>query len=190
MRRPFERGATIAEFVLAVSLIFVPLLLGTMVVGVNLSRSIQITQLNRDAGHMFARGVDFAQTANRDLLTMLAGSLDLTSAGKSVVIFSQMLKVDCTSCANRNRLVFTRRIVVGNSTLRTSAYGTPSGVGSDGNVSNYLNSSGARVTGFDPAMMTVSLGETVYVVEGYYRSSELDLPGFMTGTGVSAKGVF
>lgn len=55
---------------------------------------------------------------------------------------------------------------------------------------NYLTNPLAVTTTFDPAVMTLGEGEIAYVAETYYRSSELDLPGFMTGTGVFARGIF
>ncbi len=182
-------GSAIVEFVLAAALIYTPLILGTMVIGMNLIRAIQVTQLNRDAGHMFARGVDFSLAGNQQMLQYLAGGLDLTPAGKSVVILSQIVKVDCASCANKNVAVIMRQIVLGNSSLRSSLYGSPV-TGPGGMVENYENNLGARAVNFDGAVMGMNPGEMAYVAEAFYRSSELDLPGFMTSTGVAARGVF
>lgn len=186
---PGKRGSAIIEFVLAAALIYTPLILGTIVIGMNLIRAIQVTQLNRDAGHMFARGVDFTLAANQQILQHLAGGLDLTPGGKSVVILSQIVKVDCGSCANKNVAVFMRQIVLGNSALRASRFGTPPTI-SGGTVENYDSNLAARTVNFDPAVMPMQTGEMAYVAEAYYRSSELDLPGFMTSTGVSARGIF
>lgn len=182
-------GSAIVEFVLAAALIYTPLILGTMVIGMNLIRAIQVTQLNRDAGHMFARGVDFSLVANQQMLQYLAGGLDLTPAGKSVLILSQIVKVDCASCANKNVAVIMRQIVLGNASLRSSLYGSPV-TGAGGMVENYENNLGARAVNFDGAVMGMNPGEMAYVAEAFYRSTELDLPGFMTSTGVSARGVF
>ena len=188
-----SRGTAIVEFVLAATFIYTPLILGTMLVGVNIIRAIQVTQVNRDAGHMFARGVDFSATVNQSMLAYVASGLNLTSDGKSVVNLSAILKVgpkECpTGCANLGKTVFTRQIRLGNTALRASAYGTPA-VNGSGAVVNYLTSSAAVTTTFDPAVMTLSDGEIAYVAETYYSSSELDLPGFMTGTGVFARGIF
>lgn len=185
-------GAVIIEFVLAAALIYTPLILGTMVIGMNLIRAIQVTQVNRDAGHMFARGVDFSLPANQAILQHLAGGLELTPSGKSVVILSQIMRVDCPgppACANHGMAVFVRQIVLGNASLRTSQYGTPV-TGSGGMVSDYMTDPAARATGLYPAVMDMQMGETAYVAEAFYRSSELDLPGFMTSTGVSVRGIF
>jgi hypothetical protein len=187
-----RRGTILVEFVLSVALILTPLILGTMMIGMNILRSLQVTQLNRDAGHMYARGVDFAVSSNAAILTQLAGGLNLSSGGKSVVILSTMLKVgtgDCTGCANLGKLVFVRQITIGNPALHSSAYGRPT-VDSNDNVTNYLTSSSAVATGFDPTVMALNASETVYVAESFYRSSELDLPGFVTNSGVFARGIF
>lgn len=192
MRRQGRGGAAIVEFVLAAALIYTPLILGTIVIGMNLIRAIQLTQLNRDAGHMFARGVDFAVPANQAILQQLATGLDLTPGGKSVVILSQIMRVDCPgppACANHGVAVFVRQIVLGNSTLRTSRYGTPPTV-AGGMVPNYQTNPAARTVNFHPSVMDMQMGETAYVAEAYYRSTELELPGFMTNTGVAARGIF
>jgi|DewCreStandDraft_4_1066084.scaffolds.fasta_scaffold04897_2 hypothetical protein len=191
-RKRSRGGAAIVEFVLAAALIYTPLILGTIVIGMNLIRAIQLTQLNRDAGHMFARGVDFSVPANQAILQHLAGGLDLTPTGKSVVILSQIMRVDCPgppACANHGLAVFVRQIVLGNSSLRPSRYGTPPTI-AGGMVPNYQTNTAARTVNFYPSVMDMQLGETAYVAEAYYRSSELDLPGFMTSTGVAARGIF
>ncbi len=187
-----REGAVIIEFVLSAALIYTPLILGTMVIGMNLIRAIQVTQVNRDAGHMFARGVDFSVPANQAILQHLAGGLDLTPSGKSVMILSQIMRVDCPgppACANHGMAVFVRQIVLGNSSLRSSRYGTPL-TGPGGMVTEYQTNPAARTSNFYPSVMDMQIGETAYVAETYYRSSELDLPGFMTSTGVSARGIF
>jgi len=185
-------GAVIIEFVLAAALIYTPLILGTMVIGMNLIRAIQVTQVNRDAGHMFARGIDFSVPANQAILQHLAGGLDLTPSGKSVVILSQIMRVDCPgppACANHGVAVFVRQIVLGNGSLRASRYGTPP-TGSGGMVPNYMTNPAARTSNFHPAVMDMQMGETAYVAEAFYNSTELNLPGFMTNTGVAARGIF
>lgn len=188
-KRRRRGGAAVVEFVLAAALIYTPLILGTMVIGMNIVRSIQVTQVNRDAGHMFARGVDFSSAANQAILNQLAGGLDLSASGKTVVILTQIIKVDCASCTNKNIAVIMRQIKVGNTALRASAYGNPV-TGSGGTVANYENNTAARAVNFEPQVMTMQPGDMAYVAESYYRSTELDLPGFMTNTGVAARGIF
>ena len=68
------------EFCL-ISVVWVPLLLGTVSLGFDLIRAIQVSQVCRDAGHMWAYGVDFRQTQNQGLLANLAKPLNVVSGG-------------------------------------------------------------------------------------------------------------
>ena len=105
-----ERGSSAVEASFGL-LILMPLLMGTSVVGINLLRAMQVTQFCRDAGHMFAYGVDFSQAGNQTLLTHLAQGLNMqASGGNGVVIFSTVTFVgpnDCTGAglsANTHQL--------------------------------------------------------------------------------------
>ena len=60
MKKQNSRGVSTIEFAFSM-LVMVPLLLGTGVTGINMIRSLQTVQLARDAGHMYARGVNFTQ---------------------------------------------------------------------------------------------------------------------------------
>src|SRR5450432_3164442 len=82
-------GAATVEFAL-ILLVLVPLLLGTGVVGVNMIRTLQTVQLARDAGHMYARGVDFSQPGNVTILMDLGQSVGLAagSSGSAEVTLS------------------------------------------------------------------------------------------------------
>lgn len=188
------------------TLFWVPLLLGTLVVGLNLSRSIRVTQLCRDAGHMYAYGVDFSQTANQNLLIQLASGLNITATGgNGVIIFSTITFIasnDCTAgglqanssqCPNLSYMVFTKRIIVGNSSLQASAFGTPksSDMDSTGSIasSSFLTDPTARATGFSN-LMTLTSGQYAYVAEAYFSSPDYDWQGFLTGTGVAARAIF
>src|SRR5262247_1891503 len=94
--RPVRRGVSTLEFAF-VLLALIPLLLGTGVVGINMIRTLQTIQLARDAGHMFARGVDFSQPGNKTILVTLGSALGLNatpSASSSVVILSALTYID------------------------------------------------------------------------------------------------
>src|SRR5580704_11214561 len=137
-----RRGGANVEFAL-VLLVLVPLLLGTGVVGVNMVRTLQTVQLARDAGHMYARGVDFSQPGNQTILIDLGQSVGLTagSSGSAVVTLSALTYVDkaaCTAvgavdtngnptsaCTNFGDWVFTQWMVIGNATLRRHGIGSP-----------------------------------------------------------------
>jgi hypothetical protein len=128
-----RRGSSLIEFVLS-SMFWVTLLIGTLVIGGNLVKSIQVVQLCRDVGHMWAYGVDFSQASNQNLIAKLAQGLNFSTSGSGngVVILSSVtyigpnqctaggLAADTTSCPNLNQTVFTRRVVAGNSSVRAS----------------------------------------------------------------------
>ena len=205
MRKKSERGSTMIETALSL-LVLMPLLMGTSVVGVNLVRAIQVNQFCRDVAHLYAYGIDFAQTGNKTLLTHLAQGLNVqASGGEGAVVFSTVTFVagtDCiaagyaantTSCPNLNQAVFTRRIVVGNPSKLTSHYGTPpsSIVGSDGYIAatNYLRNTSDRASGFG-SIMSINSGQFAYLTETYVAAPDLDWRGFMSGTGTYTYNIF
>jgi Flp pilus assembly protein TadG len=172
MRFGGRRGGATVEFAL-VLLVLVPLLLGTGVVGVNLIRTLQTVQLARDAGHMFARGVDFSQPGNQTILMQIGQSVGLAagSSGSAVVTFSALTYVDlaaCTSvgavsngkptsaCTNYGDWVFTQFMVIGNASLRRDGIGSPLVSGPTGvtvnattgliSVTQYVTKAGAVAT--------------------------------------------
>ena len=142
MKKHKSRGVAILEFSL-ISLVLVPLMLGTMSIGLNMIRSLQTVQLARDAGHMYARGVNFALPGNQTILTTIGADLGLTTSAttsKSLVVLSQVTYVDKATCAaagkvdssgnplgctNYTKWVFTQRISVGKTSMRTSNFGSP-----------------------------------------------------------------
>ena len=150
MRNRRLRGVAIVEFSF-VMLVLVPLLLGTTAVGVNMVRSLQTIQLGRDAGHMYARGVDFSQIGNKTILATIGGGVGLSTtngSGNAVVILSSIAYVDkatCLSdgltvdaggnpigCTNLGKWVFTQRLVIGKSSIHASNFGSPVVGGSTG----------------------------------------------------------
>src|SRR6185312_8915484 len=85
-----RRGIASVEFAFGM-IVLTPLLLGTGVIGVNLIRTLETVQVARDAGHMYARGVDFSQPGNKTIVLTLASNLGLstsTSTSNALVILS------------------------------------------------------------------------------------------------------
>lgn len=200
-RQKAQKGNTVVEFAL-VSTFLVPLLLGTFVVGMNLTRSIQATQITRDAGHMYAMGIDFSQNANKDVLVRLAIGMNMTrTGGTGVIILSKIMKVyqsDCDAasltsvqCTNLNQNVVTNRLVIGNSATRASDFGTPNAslIDSQGNVSNYLRDTSARANNFS-SVLALNAGEIAFLSEAYFASLDLDFQSYQTGTGIYARSIF
>ena len=199
-RRRRQRGTELIEFAL-VATFLLPLLFGTVVVGLNLSRSIQVTQVSRDAGHMYSRNVDFSDPANKAIVERLAQGLNIhVTGGTGVVILSTIEFIgtaQCTAggltsgqCTNLNYPVITNRIVIGAAGARASSFGTPNPelIGANGNVSNYLTNTSARANGFT-SVLAMQAGDIAYVSEVYVPSSDYGLPGYQT-TGVYCRTVF
>ena len=199
-----KRGNSLVEFAL-VSVFIVPLMMGTVSVGMSLGRSIQATTVSRDAGHMFVRQVDFSQPANQDIIVRLAHGMGMTrTGGNGVVILSRIMFIGAAECAaggfttgtcpNYNMPVFTQRIVVGNVAKRTSHFGTPVStiLTSDGQIvpANYLTQASARVANFT-GMLALQPAELAYVSEAYFEAPEWSFPQTVyAGTGVYARTIF
>lgn len=174
MRNRKLRGVAIVEFSF-VMLVLVPLLLGTTVIGVNMVRSLQTIQLGRDAGHMYARGVDFSQIGNKTILATIGAGVGLSTtsgSGSAVVILSSVTYIDkamCLSdglpvdaggnpigCTNLGRWVFTQRLVIGQPSIHGSNFGSPLVGGSTGvtldattgaiSLDDQVKKTGARAT--------------------------------------------
>ena len=79
------------EFALA-TLLYVPLTLGVVGLGMSLGSYITVVQTTRDAAHMFARGIEFSTDANKDLVVRLAAGLNITrTGGDGSIVFSKII---------------------------------------------------------------------------------------------------
>jgi len=173
MRGTGFRGAACIEFAF-ITMLLVPLLLGTGAAGINMITTLQTIQLARDAGHMYARGLDFSQPGNQTILANVGSTLGLSTtlgSGSAVVILSKLTYVDdaaCTAagavdshgnpsrCTNLGKWVFTQRLEIGNSSVRTSNIGSPLTSGPTGvtvespsgniSLSDYVTKAGAVAT--------------------------------------------
>lgn len=202
-RRRRQRGNAIIEFALVITFL-VMLLMGTFSIGMTLTKSVQAGVVARDAGAMFMRFVDFTLAGNKDMLVRLANGMGMTSnGGNGVVIMTQIMKIGATeclngglatgSCPNYDRPVVIKRVVVGNSTLYTTTFGNPTAslLQSDGSISttNYLNDTSVRADNFT-AVMTLNDGEYAYISEAYFKTPEIDMPGYRNNTYVYQRNVF
>lgn len=197
-----ERGAAVIEFMM-VALFCVPLLLGTMVLGLDLIREMQVTQVARDAGRMYSNGIDFTQSANQNLLVSLAQGLGLSASGtgNAAVIFSTLIYADqnaCTAaglsssqCTNMNHTVVIKRVVVGNSSVYTTPFGTltSTDLDSEGNVSNYLTNSHAQADSFSN-LLSLQSGQYAFMAEMYVQSPGYDFWSYFGVPAAYARSIF
>lgn len=189
-----ETGNAVLEFCLC-CIVMMPFLMGVCGGGVALIRQIELTQTSRDAGHMYANGIDFSDPANQALVMRIADSLGFAKAnpagGLCLSTVTYITDTDCKAggfsngCANQGYYVITRQIQVG--APAPSSIGTAFQPDAQGNVSekNYLNNSGARVKAFSSDIgglwQTLNQdGQLAYVSEASVQSSDLVWTGFFT----------
>jgi hypothetical protein len=140
MRR--ESGAAMLEFSF-MAVVLIPMFLGTAGFGLNMIRSLQVIQIARDAGHMYARGTDFSQPGNKTIIATLGSDVGLTTnaaTSNGVVILTTLIYIDKAMCAadgkvdvngnpsgctNYTKWAFARRILIGDTSMRTSSLGSP-----------------------------------------------------------------
>ncbi len=194
-----ERGNSMVEFAIVIWF-WCMLFIGTMAVGLSLTRTLQVIQTARDLGHMYAKGADFSQLGYSNLLTgggtpasaSLVQGMTLTGSGNTVIYFTQIRHVfstdgDCSSCANAGKDVILNRIVFGNTGLFTSVLGSPDGTDLDthGNTKHPLTDTGDRSTQFQLIAPTgtftgLTSGAVAYVAEVYMTAPNLGLVGLST----------
>ena len=167
----------------------VPVLLGVAGLGTRLGRTLDATQVTRDVAHMYALGTDFSLAGTQAIARTLSRQFSLTGAGSGVLILSRIVKVyqaDCDaagvpSCPNLKEAVFAQRLVIGNSSLRASSFGTPpaSYIDAQGNISshNYCGQPTLVAGGFD-SLLSLSQNQSAYLVEGYFSMPEISLSYF------------
>jgi len=199
-RKRNERGNVYVEFALVASFFFVPLILGLITVGIAVLRNFQVNQLTRDVGHMMAKGVDFSQQSNQNLvandlangLSLQANSGNVTgsSSGGGVLVLSifRYLPSSC-GCANAGHVVVTERIVIGNNSLYTTPFGSPASINGSGNVQNYTTDTGARADNV-LSVISIASGGLAYMTEGDFSFTDLGVVGFITHLGAFNRAVF
>lgn len=172
----------------------VPVLLGVSGLGIRLGRTLDATQVTRDVAHMYALGTDFSLSGTQAIARTLSREFSLTASGTGVLILSRIVKVyqtDCDavgvpSCPNKNQPVFAQRVVIGNSTLRASSFGTPpvSYLDGQGNITsrNYCGQASLVAAGFD-SVLSLLQGQSAYLVEGYFSMPQISLAYFGSSGG-------
>ena len=115
----------------------------------------------------------------------------VTGNGELVLSVITRVSPGC-GCTNAGRIVVTRRIVVGNRTLSTSAYGSPTSTlinATTGTVSNYTTDASTRADNFS-TVVNLAGGEFAFLVESIFNFPDLAISGFMPNPGVKTSAVF
>lgn len=184
-RQQSRSGNAILELSLTITALL-PLLFGVAGVGTSLGRAVQATQITRDAAHMYGLGADMSNTGTQGIIRQLGSNWNMTGSGNAVIIFSRIVKVfatDCTvagvSCNNQDQYVFSERIAMGNTGLRSSNYGTPPSsyldTGGDIAPNQYMTQLSLRANGFN--LVDIGQGQNAYLTEAFYNMPDLTFLG-------------
>jgi hypothetical protein len=169
----------------------VPMFFGLTTIGVRLGRGLSATQTSRDVAHMYALGSDFSLSGTQAIAQALSRDFTVAPGGNAVFLLSRVSKVyqtDCTAaglanCPNLEQTVFQQRIAFGNTTLRSSSFGTPPPAYLDakGNITaaNYCAQPSLIASGFNQ-VIGLAQGQVAWVVEGYFALPSL-VPGQQGG---------
>jgi len=194
------RGIAILEFTLS-SVFLVPLLLGVLVFGFRLIRSIEMMQITRDLGHMYLRGVNFTNPGPQQNAQTLASGFNLTATGTSLVILSELKVIqqsDCDAaniappgkpCANLNLPVFMQQITVGNTSCGVSPFGTPPTTNGSVGIVDQAQNPLAVATNFS-SVLVIPAGVIAYMAEMINLTPDLNVPGFSGKPLVYARSIF
>lgn len=200
-RRKSREGSTMIEFCLCMALLL-PMLFGSMSVGINLGRSLQVSQVVRDTGHMYARSTDFSLAGSKALVAHLSRSLGMSATGgDGVVILSKVLMVGSSqclaggvpvaSCSNLGKAVAVQRITIGSANYGTSAFVTPESrlMDSNGDIDpdDYLKNLSVVTQGLT-TLLPMLEGDETYLVEAWFRSA--NLTGAANGGKIYARAMF
>ena len=196
-----QRGGAFVEMALATIFLFVPLLVGLVVIGLATINRVQLEQITRDVGIMHARGIDFTLPQNKLLFNKLTqGSTFVgNNAGDNAtfngtMIISTVRKLgasECASgCSNQGFPVVTYRVVLGNPALYTSWLATPASVATSGKVNNYKNDGSARAPSLETLMPAMLDGEEAYVAEGFMITPGISFPDINADTRVTTFAIF
>lgn len=210
-----ERGSAAVEFSLIMVFVATPLLLSVIVFGYNLIRAIQVSEISRASGRMYAYGVDFSSAQSQALLAKIAAPVGITgsNSGKGAVVLSRVQLItaaDCAAsgqngCANTGSYVFTSFYVFGSRdpSLAKTHLGNPPAIflpgGQTVRLYDYLNNPGLQATSI-PQLLGQSSQQlaqytrdgspqSAFVAETTVNSQIINISGF-SNTGSYARSIF
>jgi hypothetical protein len=215
-RKPQERGNVIMEFALVTPFLML-LLAGAFTLGMSLNRSIQASNVLRNANVLMTRKVDLSKAENQRMLIRSALGLGMNIPGgfmpdpngKGAIILTKVVRVgpvECSlgipgwnanplSCPNYGEYVIAQRIAIGNTTRWSSAIGNPAGaLASDGELSDsdVANVSSNRANGFskvesDEKLVYLEVGQFTYMGEMFLDVSDLNMLPWLSAPNINIR---
>jgi len=206
-RKRERNGVSNIEFALVMSTLLAPILMGIFVFGASLVREVQAIQVAREVSELYSRNIDFSQQGNQDIVTnYVAAGLGMQDnggntvfgggTGNGVIVLSTYEMNPDVGTANYNQIVVTKRVVIGNQNLYTSLYGNPpaADVGADGSIlnspTNFMDTDTADRAPNVSNIITLSSGQTVRMVEVYFKTVTYSLNSLASGGGHYSRAIF
>ncbi len=205
-----DSGQSLVE--LAVAWPFLVLMtVGTFAVGIVVDRYLTVGEVVRNGGNMYARGVKFDSTQNKQLLIDSGPGLDFQlTGGKTAVYLSLLTRAPATAiyddgsgpapCANQDQIVIVQRYEIGDTASTTSnmssRVGTPTTFvyGTEGDVDNYFDEPSAVATGAPAVLANNVTGlledQFVYVIEVIHRPESIAFQGIFAPEYMYARAFF
>ena len=182
-----RRGNAVIELAITMP-VLVLALFGVVTGGLVFDRYMTVVQLSRNAASMFSRGTNFALDDNKNLL-LFGQELDITLTGGDGVIYLTRVVLAPTGTPNDGQLVIAERHVIGDSNFAASVIGTPNPViwpdpdqpPPTGDVKDYFLQPSAVAT-VPAALMTLPLGESMYIAEVYHAADNINIGDFWGDT--------
>ena len=202
VRRRGQKGNVLIETGIALAFL-APLMLSAFSFGLNMTKAIQVNQVVRDAGHMYARSTDFSTAGNKAILARLAVGMGMTATGGTgVVILSKITKIeqaDCTAagltsaqCVNKDKYVVVQRQIVGNPLFHASKYCSPPDSSlnlPEGNAKDIHKDDKLQVQNSND-LPPLTSGQFAYVVEGYFKGLGWTVPTLGIGNLLASRAIF
>jgi hypothetical protein len=180
------------------------MLLGVVVIGVDLGREVQVSQICRDADAMFMRGAPLYTSSAQSFLAQLGANMNLqTSGGDGLITLSKIQFIPDPTCGTptsstypnctvgTNRLV--QRIVIGNTGISgaSTRFPTAGTVSYDSldQVNNYLTDNNAIISNFASSLQLKPL-EISYVAEAYFQTTQVNFGSVQTSPGLYSQTFF
>ena len=173
-----ESGQSALEFGLSLPFL-VAIVVGTFAVGMLLDRHMTVTQLSRNAGNMYARGIDFGSLQNQQVLLRAASGMGMTpTTGDGVIYLSLVIMAPPGSGANENQPVIAQRFQIGDPSVGTSVVGMPPAA-ANGSVPNYFNDPAAIATLPSGITNVMVASDRIFVSEVFHHPRLLRFPGIV-----------
>ena len=217
-RRKRQSGNVMMEFALVAPFLMI-MLAGTFTIGMSLNRSIQCSNVCRNANVLVVRSINLMTTENQRMLIRSASGLGFNISGtdapdpngKGAIYVSKVIRVgnnecyagisnwngNASTCPNWGEYVIAQRVAMANTTRWSSALGAPAtALLSDGSVfdSDIATNTANRATGFSKldngtGIIYLDPSQYAFVCEVFADASELNMLPWLQAPNIAVRNV-